>query len=169
MKNNHIFIPIDFNSFSNIKDGEISLSDYYIDYAFYSEGLKPSEGMKVTFYNNSWKKDKLADEIMCLDAIIKNTQHEFGSWSAEFEGKIYTIVGAPKRNYFSGFIGANTRLHTEKGRTVVQKLGIDPKKDKLDGISAFVFPPGTQMPDFSKIVGMNVKELAEFFMFKDLG
>lgn len=169
MKNNRIFIPIDFNSFSNINGGKLGLSDYYIDYAFYSERLEPGENMKVTFYDYSWREDKFPNEIMCLDAILRKNSIKSFSWVAELEGRIYTKVGIPKRKYHSSFIGANTKLHGEKDQNLLQKLSLNPEQDKLDGISCFVFPPETRFfPDFSKIIGMDIEELFNFFQFKDI-
>jgi hypothetical protein len=50
-------------------------------------------------------------------------------------------------------------------KTVDQKVSVDPSKDKLSGFSCFVFPHGSPLPDFSKIVGMDAKELCNFFHF----
>ncbi len=162
-KSEKLLVPIDFNSLSNIEESVLKLSDYYMTYGFYNENYKPRENMEVTFYDRSWGIDN-SDEIMCLDAILKPEKHKLGKWTAHFNGKIYTQAKMPQR-YFNPYVGAITdRLF--KIKNIFLKPNFE--TDKLQGVSVFVFPPGTNYPNFAKVIGMNVKELSEFFMFKDV-
>lgn len=158
------FIPIDFNSLRTAIDGKISLSDYYMDYAFYAEGISPSDGMTITFYDRGWMSDP--DSVICFDAILRRAATSAGQWSAELKGRSYTSPNEPSRRYFSSFIGAGTRRLADDGTlTKEQVVGDDPRKNKLSDISCFVFAHGSPMPDFSKLVGMTAKELHDFFQF----
>jgi hypothetical protein len=163
-----LLIPIDFNSLALIDNGRLNLSDYYIDYAFYNEGLMPKDKMKITLYDHSWKKDKDPNETMCLNGTLQNDKHEFGSWYAKLEGKIYTKFGIPKRSYFSNFFGANTRLQIKDSENIIQKLGLDPNTDVLAGVSVFVIPSRSSIPDFSKIIGLGIEEIKGFFNFNNI-
>jgi hypothetical protein len=127
-------IPIDFNSLSRVEDGRIALTNYYMDHAFYSEGINPADGMDITFYD----EDRLPNStnIICLDARLQKNATAPEPWSAELKGRIYTSTRKATRKYFSSFIGAETRrLADNGGQTLEQKIGNNPPKNKLSGIS----------------------------------
>jgi hypothetical protein len=160
-----ILTPIDFNSLSSAEDGTLKLSAYYIDYAFNNEGVHPADGMSITFYAKHWTPNP--NEIVCLDATLRKDEDR-KSWYAELKGQIYTSTYEPSRKYFSPFIGANTqRLGSSTGQAK-QKIGDNPAKNKLSGVSVFMFPKESRLPDFSKIVGLDVNGLHEFFQFAGL-
>ncbi len=158
-------IPIDFNSLCTIDGENLKLSDYYVDYALHSEGIEPSDGMTVTFYDKYWTPDPT--EILCFDATIKEVAHELGSWVAELKGRVYASHDAPKRKYFSAFIGANTFLLLDGKKSDDQRLGTDPAQNKLAGVNVFTFAPGSELPKFSRMIGMNAKEVYDLFQFND--
>jgi hypothetical protein len=162
----YIYAPIDFNSLSTLDGNRIKLSDYYIDYAFTSEGIEPQDGLEIVFYDKYWTQDP--DEIVCLDAVLKNTKDSVEPWYAEVKGSVYAYKFIPKRKLYSSFVGANTFLLDNGKKANIQKLGPEFGKDQLGGVSCFMFGPGSELPNFSSIVGMDVDKLHQFFQFKDL-
>lgn len=159
---NKSFVPIDFNSLGAMKNSILKLSNYYMDYGFYSEGIIPHDKMAVIFYDKGWTTNSL--EIICFNAQLHKNENETESWSAQFEGKIYTSDVVQKRKYFSAFIGANT--HLVEADHHLQKLGSNPDNNKLTGVYSFVFMSGSKLPSFSQIVGMNTTEVEKFFSFE---
>lgn len=162
----NLFIPLDFNSLCNLVGKTIELSDYYVDYAFNSEGIILADGMSVTFYDKYWTPDP--EEIICFDGKIKKNSHPIGSWAAELSGNLYASNPAPERKYFSSFIGANTFVAVEGKMSGEQKLGINPSQNKLGGVSVFLFAPDSELPRFSKMVGMKPEEVHDFFQFQSV-
>jgi hypothetical protein len=159
-----MLVPIDFNSLSRLENGKIALTDYYVDYAFHSEGITPIDGMKITFYDEHWVPKP--NDVICFDATLRKNTVASDPWFAELQGRVYASADKPIRKYLSPCVGAGTRRLGENGaQTVEQKLGKDPAKNKLSGISCFVFADGSLLPDFSDIVGMDTKELHDFFQF----
>ncbi len=154
-------IPIDFNSLNKVEGGKIKLSNYYIDYAFTSQGLNPSDGLEITFYDKGWIPN--TEEIICLDGILRK---DTGLWFVELVRGVYTLQHEPHRKYFSSFIGADTKLLEKNGTEAIeQKLGDNPSDDTLSGVSCFVFASHSNLPDFSNILGVNSLELNNFFQF----
>lgn len=164
-ENEVIFIPLDFNSLSNSENQKLKLSNYYIDYAFYSENLKPLDEMHVVLYDKFWTKN--FNEIICLDGTLKENKNEKDPWSVILNGKIYTYNQVPHRKYFSSFIGADTSV-IEDLEPNEQKKNRDFKNDKLANINCFIFAPDSEIPDFSKIVGVDSKEINSFFKFSNI-
>lgn len=160
-----IFIPLDFNCLVKIDQHKLKLSRYYIDYAFSSENLKPSNGMKVVFYDKYWTENP--NEIICIGGVLEKNINEEESWSAVLNGKIYTDNQIPSRKYFSSFIGADT-FAVEDSESVEQENTRDFRNDKLANINCFTFAPGSELPDFSKIIGINVSEIDNFFKFSNI-
>lgn len=159
----NIFLPIDFNSLPGAQNGKIDLSNYYIDYAL--EGKSPTNGMSITFYDEHWLPN--SNDIICFDATLQEKM-DTKTWLAELKGQIYTSVEKPDRKYFSSFIGAQTkRLADDVSQSVEQKIGTDPSKNKLSGVSCFLLAHGSPFPNFPSIVGMDAMELHNFFQFTD--
>ncbi|HKQ72395.1 MAG TPA: hypothetical protein VJ810_01610 [Blastocatellia bacterium] len=158
-----LLIPLDFNSLSNAENGSLKLSNYYMDYAFHSEGAEPYDGMEVAFYDEGWMAN--SDDIVCFDAVLKKSS-DIEPWTAVLRGKIYTAAKAPQRKYFSAFIGADSKRVVD-GIVMQdeQRLGANPKQDTLASVSCFAFSPKSELPNFSAIVGMDAKELHDFFQF----
>jgi hypothetical protein len=133
-----------------------------VEYAFHSERTDLYDGIEVTFYDEDWLA---SPDIVCFDAVLKRSS-DTEPWTALFRGKIYTASKAPQRKYFNAFIGADSkRLIDGMAMQDEQRLGADPKQDTLSGISCFAFSPRTELPNFSAIVGMDAKELRDFFQF----
>lgn len=164
VNSNIIFLPLDFNSLCTTEDGILKLTDYYLGYAFAEKNLKPYSGMEVTFYDDSWGSSD-PNEFICLDATIETSNGSM-YWQAKLKGEIYTSSNIPKRSYFNSFIGANTTI--ADGNTESNTQDTDPRNDKLNGISCFVFSPNSELPDFSKIIGLDIKDIPRFFKFEEI-
>ena len=159
-----IYLPLDFNSLVNLKNGELKLSDYYVDYAFSASGVEPREGLFIIFYDRFWLAKE--DAIPSLDALL--SQDENGSWKASINHTVYLLDDIPPRKYESAFIGSDSFLMENGQRSPVQKLGNKPEKDLLGGMSCFACAPSSEFPNFTKIIGMNAEEIANFFTFSDV-
>lgn len=159
-----IYLPLDFNSLVNLKNGELKLSDYYVDYAFSASDTEPREGLSIVFYDRFWLAKE--DAIPSLDALLN--QDENGSWRASIIGAIYLSDNIPHRKHESAFIGSASFLMENGQRSLLQKLGSEPGKDVLGGMSCFACAPSSEFPNFTKIIGMNAEEIANFFTFSDV-
>jgi len=164
-ENRRIFIPLDFNSLIKINRQKLKLSNYYIDYAFYSESLKPLNGMEVVLYDKFWTQDP--NEIICINGVLKENINEKEPWSVVLSGRVYKHSQIPKRKYCISFIGADTSV-MENFQPIYQKNTRDFITDKLENVNCFTFAPGSELPDFSKIVGININEIDNFFKFTNL-
>ncbi len=159
-----IYLPLDFNSLANLKNEALKLSDYYVDYAFsFIKGV-PREGLLIIFYDRFWIAKEEA--IPSLDASV--SRDEDGSWKASINGSIYLSNDIPSRQYESAFIGSSSFLMENGQKALVQKLGDEPEKDVLGGVSCFLCAPGSEFPNFARIIGMNVEEVENFFTFLDV-
>jgi len=160
-----MFIPLDFNSLIKIDGQKLKLSNYYINYAFYSDKLKPLNGMEVVLYDKFWTQ--YPDEIICVNGVLEENIDKKESWSVVLNGRIYKHNQIPKRKYFISFIGADTYVLGDFQPTD-QKNTRDFKSDKLANINCFTFAHGSELPDFSKIVGIDVSEISDFFKFSNI-
>lgn len=155
-------VPMDFNTLCKVNGGQLALTNYYLDYAFRTEGIELKDGMEVTFYDEGWVVH--SSDIVCFNAVLrKNTGDE--PWSAEFQGKIYTYSEAPKRKFFNAFLGASSKRLVDGIADPAKQVYENPKGDVLAGIACFAFSPKSEFPNLSSIVGMDANQLQSFFDF----
>lgn len=159
-----VYLPLDFNSLSNLREGSLKLTAYYINYAFYGSEVEPHDGLSIVFYDKYW----LAKEspLPSLPAVL--TQDEDNSWKAVFIGQIFLSGDTPLPKYTSAFIGSSSFLMENGQKAEIQKLGDQPEKDVLGGMSCFACAPNSEFPDFAKIIGMDAKAIENFFTFSDI-
>lgn len=158
-------VPMDFNTLCQINNGWLKLSNYYMDYAFRTEGIKPEDGMKVTFYDEGWVAK--TNDIICFDGVLKKNDGA-EPWSTELIGRIYTHSKTPTRKHFSAFIGASSNRMVKDGAIdppEKQHFSDDTNGDVLAGIACFALHPKSELPNLSSIVGMSAKEVQGFFDF----
>jgi hypothetical protein len=153
--------PLDFNSlFIATSELRLPLSDYYVEYAFYNNGIEPRDGMEVTFYDLGWLDSASTEPIVAVDAALERASHELGDWQAELKGAIYTRGSVPPQ-YFNAFIGAKTHERDWTPARSIEEAHLRPFPGggPVDGISCHVYPPGAPLPRFGDLVGTPVDQL----------
>ena len=159
-----VYLSLDFNSLSNLREGSLKLTAYYISYAFHGSEVEPRDGLPIVFYDEYWLTKE--SSLPSLRAVL--TQDEDNSWRAVLSGQIFLSDDNPLPKYTSAFIGSSSFLMENGQKAEIQKLGDQPEKDVLRGMSCFACAPNSEFPDFAKIIGMDAKRIENFFTFSDV-